>query len=180
MAKVLLVTGHSYQDYSVANKEIVKELTAAIPDVEVDNLAALYPDFKIDVEAEQQKLLAADTIIVQAPLFWYSMPALVMRWWEEVFTHGWAYGSTGTALKGKRIVFGITAGGPTEAYANNVMGITDQDILNRFRVSATFCNMEYLGGKFTGGLLNDGSGVLTDEARKAIREHVAWIADTIK
>lgn len=180
MAKVLLVTGHSYQDYSVANKEIVKQLQAAVPGLEVDNLAALYPDFQIDVKAEQEKLLNADVIIVQSPLFWYSMSALTLRWWEEVFAHGWAYGSEGTALKGKKIVFGITAGAPTEVYASNAMGITDKEILNRFKVSATFCNMEYLGGKLTGGLLNAGTGVLTDEASKAIEEHVQWIVDTIK
>ena len=49
MAKVLLVTGHSYQDYSVANKEIVKQLTEAIPGVEVDNLAELYPENKLNI-----------------------------------------------------------------------------------------------------------------------------------
>lgn len=179
MAKILLVTGHTYQDYSVANKEIVKELAAAIPSLEIDNLAELYPDFKIDVEAEQKKLLDADIIIVQSPLFWYSMSSIVMRWWEETFAHGWAYGSTGTALKGKKIVFGITAGAPTEVYTGGVMGITDQDILNRFKVSANFCNMEYLGGKFTGGLLNAGTGVLSEEALKAIHEHVDFIVKAI-
>ena len=64
MAKVLLVTGHSYQDYSVANKEIVKQLTEAIPGVEVDNLAELYPDFKIDIQAEQQRCQRRSFILV--------------------------------------------------------------------------------------------------------------------
>ena len=179
MGKILLVTGHTYQDYSVANKEIVKELAAAIPGVEIDNLAELYPDFKIDVAAEQKKLLEADVIIVQSPLFWYSMSSLVMRWWEETFAHGWAYGSTGEALKGKKIVFGITAGGPDEVYKKGLMGITDEDILNRFKVCANFCKMDYLGGKFTAGLLNTGTGVLTDEAKALVKEHVDWILKTI-
>ena len=93
--------------------------------------------------------------------------------------HGWAYGSTGTALKGKKIVFGITAGAPTDVYTSGACGITDKDILNRFKVSAGFCNMEYLGGRLTGGLLNAGTGVLSDDAKKAVKEHVDWIVKTI-
>ena len=163
MQKVLLVTGHTYPEFSVANKEIVKELTEAVSGIVVDDLAKLYPDFKIDVKTEQQKLLDADVIIIQSPLFWYSASSLIMRWWEETMAHGWAYGSTGTAVKGKKIVFGIT----------------DKDILNRFKVSAGFCNMEYLGGRLTGGLLNAGTGVLSDDAKKAVKEHVDWIVKTI-
>lgn len=179
MQKVLLVTGHTYPELSVANKEIVKELSEAIPSLVVDDLAKLYPDFKIDVKAEQQKLLDADVIIIQSPLFWYSASSLVMRWWEETMAHGWAYGSTGTALKGKKIVFGITAGAPTDVYTSGACGITDKDILNRFKISAGFCNMEYLGGRLTGGLLNAGTCVLSDDAKQAVKEHVDWIVKTI-
>jgi putative NADPH-quinone reductase len=103
-----------------------------------------------------------------------------MRWWEETFAHGWAYGSTGTALKGKKIIFGITAGAPTEIYQGGNLGITDQDILNRFKVSAVFCNMEYLGGVFTGGLLNAGSGHLSEAAARAVQEHVDKIVKLIR
>lgn len=179
MKKVLLVAGHTYPAISVANKEIVKELAAAIPGLVIDDLFEEYPDFKIDVKAEQQKLLDADVIIIQSPLFWYSASSLIMRWWEETMAHGWAYGSTGTALKGKKILFGITAGAPTEVYTSGACGITDKDILNRFKISAGFCNMEYLGGRLTGGLLNAGAGKLSPEALQAVHEHVEWIVNTI-
>ena len=78
MQKVLLVTGHTYPEFSVANKEIVKELTEAVSGIVVDDLAKLYPDFKIDVKTEQQKLLDADVIIIQSPLFWYSASSLII------------------------------------------------------------------------------------------------------
>ena len=151
MKKVLLVAGHTYPEISVANKEIVKELTAAIPGLVVDDLVKLYPDFKIDVKAEQQKLLDADVVIIQSPLFWYSASSIVMRWWEETMSHGWAYGSTGTAMKGKKIVFALTAGAPIDGYVTGDYGITDKEILNRFKVSADLCGMDYLGGRLTGG-----------------------------
>ncbi len=45
-----------------------------------------------DVRAEQQKLLWADTIIFQFPLWWYAMPAILKGWVDRVFTHHFAYG----------------------------------------------------------------------------------------
>ena len=95
--------------------------------------------------------LMADMIIVRSPLFWYSMSSLIMRWWEETFAHGWAYGSIGEALKGKKIIWYYCWWHPTELYASGVAGIMGEQIPNRFEVYAKFCQMDYLGGKLTGG-----------------------------
>lgn len=110
-------------------------------------------NFKNDGRTEQRKLLLldADMIIVQSPLFWYSMSSLIMRWWEETFAHGWAYGSIGEALKGKKIIWYYCWWHPTELYASGVAGIMGEQIPNRFEVYAKFCQMDYLGGKLTGG-----------------------------
>ena len=54
----------------------------------------LYPDFKIDVAEEQKHLAAADRIILQFPFYWYSTPALLKQWQDDVLTYGWAFGST--------------------------------------------------------------------------------------
>ena len=40
---------------------------------------------------------------------------------------------------------------PTELYASGVAGIMGEQIPNRFEVYAKFCQMDYLGGKLTGG-----------------------------
>ncbi|GGU97750.1 hypothetical protein GCM10010275_40320 [Streptomyces litmocidini] len=45
-----------------------------------------------DVAAEQEKLLRADTVIFQFPLWWYTMPAILKGWVDRVFTHRFAYG----------------------------------------------------------------------------------------
>jgi len=45
-----------------------------------------------DVLAEQEKLLWADTIIFQFPLWWYTMPAILKGWVDRVFTYHFAYG----------------------------------------------------------------------------------------
>ena len=69
MSKILLVLNHPNFKESFANKIIVKKLKALIPDIEFDHIDALYPDGKIDVKAEQEKLLRNDTIIFEFPMY---------------------------------------------------------------------------------------------------------------
>ena len=85
MKNVLIISGHTNLAASVANKTILETLNERLPEAEIVKLDELYPDFKIDVEAEQQKLLRADIIVLQFPLFWYSAPSILERWMEETF-----------------------------------------------------------------------------------------------
>jgi NAD(P)H dehydrogenase (quinone) len=79
-----------------------------------------------DVEAEQQKLLAADAVILQFPLWWFGMPAILKGWVDRVFAYGFAYGYKGAGnryrygdgmLKGKRALIQVTVGGPEKDYS---------------------------------------------------------------
>ncbi|TIU91871.1 MAG: NAD(P)H-dependent oxidoreductase, partial [Mesorhizobium sp.] len=45
-----------------------------------------------DVKAEIDKLLWADTLILQFPLWWYAMPAILKGWVDRVYAYGFAYG----------------------------------------------------------------------------------------
>jgi len=45
-----------------------------------------------DIALEQDKLRWADTVILQFPLWWYSMPAIMKGWVERVYAYGFAYG----------------------------------------------------------------------------------------
>ncbi|MFT4043121.1 MAG: NAD(P)H-dependent oxidoreductase [Gordonia sp. (in: high G+C Gram-positive bacteria)] len=82
-----------------------------------------------DVAVEQQKLLWADTVIFQFPLWWYTMPAILKGWVDRVFTFGFAYGvgehndtkygerfGEGT-LAGRRALLSVTVGGPRTHYS---------------------------------------------------------------
>lgn len=82
-----------------------------------------------DVKAEQAKLLWADVLILQFPLWWFSMPAILKGWVDRVYAYGFAYGvgehsdkrwgnryGEGT-LAGKRAMLIVTAGGWEEHYA---------------------------------------------------------------
>ena len=45
-----------------------------------------------EVAAEQAKLLWADAVIFQFPLWWYTMPAILKGWIDRVYAYGFAYG----------------------------------------------------------------------------------------
>ena len=104
MKKVLVISGHTDLATSVANKTILDTIGQYLPETEIVKLDTLYPDFKIDVDAEQQRLLKADIIVLQFPIFWYSAPSILERWMEETFRHGFSHGSTGNKLKGKKMI----------------------------------------------------------------------------
>ena len=47
---------------------------------------------------------------------WYSMPALMKLWLDEVLAHGWAYGEGGCALAGKCLWLVASTGGAEASY----------------------------------------------------------------
>ena len=78
MKRILIVSGHPDLNDSFANKTILEELSKLLPHAEFVYLDKLYPDFKIDVMAEQERLLRADIIVFQFPLFWRTVTAAQM------------------------------------------------------------------------------------------------------
>jgi len=94
-----------------------------------------------DIAREQQKLLWADVLILQFPLWWFSMPAILKGWVERVYAYGFAYGvgehsdthwgdryGEGT-LAGKRAMLIVTAGGWESHYGPRGINGPMDDIL---------------------------------------------------
>ncbi|HCI4637565.1 TPA: NAD(P)H-dependent oxidoreductase [Klebsiella quasipneumoniae subsp. quasipneumoniae] len=94
-----------------------------------------------DIAAEQEKLLWADTVIFQFPLWWFSMPAIMKGWIDRVYAWGFAYGvgehsdrhwgdryGEGTFV-GKRAMLIVTAGGWAEHYSSRGINGPIDDIL---------------------------------------------------
>ena len=89
-----------------------------------------------DVAAEQRKLLAADAVILQFPLWWFGMPAILKGWVDRVFAYGLAYGYRGAGnryrygeggLQGKRALLSVAVGGPAQDYSpRGINGPLDQ------------------------------------------------------
>lgn len=142
MKKILIVSGHPDLNDSFANKTILEETKELLPEAEFACLDKLYPDFRIDVQAEQERLLRADIIVLQYPLFWYSAPSLLHRWMEQTFTHGFSHGRTGDKLRSKQLVLSFTSGAPEEMYPMTDRSITPSTtschLTNRWRTSAAW------------------------------------------
>lgn len=47
---------------------------------------------RADIRAEQGKLLWSDTLVVQFPLWWFGMPAILKGWFDRLFVQGFAQG----------------------------------------------------------------------------------------
>ena len=146
MSKTLLVLFHPNFKNSFANKILVVKIKAKIPDIEIDNIHELYPDLKIDVKAEQEKLLKANTIILAFPMFWFSCPHFLSKWIEDVFAHGFAYGTNAYKLEGKKMILSMTMGGPKDEF----QGKFDLDrLIGHFEATALFVKMKFGGYAYT-------------------------------
>ena len=180
MANILIVSAHPRLEVdSVANKTIVEELTSLIPGAVVDQLDELYPDYRIDVAAEQAKLAAADVIVLQYPLWWYGWPSLLQKWVEDVVVRGFSHGSTGTALRGTKLVVSLTTGAAESYYDAQPGGI--EHFLAAVKATSALTGLEYAGilPLYGGSYANR-----TDEAARAdmikrSREHAARLAEFV-
>ncbi|HEX5458489.1 MAG TPA: NAD(P)H-dependent oxidoreductase [Steroidobacteraceae bacterium] len=94
-----------------------------------------------DVAEEQRRLLAADVLLLQFPLWWFHMPAILKGWVDRVFAYGFAYGvgehsdrrwgdryGDGT-FKGKRAMLIVTAGGWAPHYSERGVNGRMEDLL---------------------------------------------------
>jgi glutathione-regulated potassium-efflux system ancillary protein KefF len=112
---VLVLAAHPDWRASRVNRRLF-DAARESPSAAVRDLYSLYPDFDIDVPAEQAAAQAAQLIVLLHPFQWYSMPPLQKLWFDEVLTYGWAYGHQGTALQGRDLWLVTTTGGPEESY----------------------------------------------------------------
>ena len=144
MANVLILFAHPALEKSRVHKRLLAQIPAGT-EVRLHDLYEHYPNFDIDIAYEQQLLLQHDVIVFQHPLYWYSSPAIIKQWQDLVLEHGWAYGSKGTALRGKKWLQVVSSGGSAEAYketGRNKFPLTQY--LLPFRQTATLCGMEFL------------------------------------
>lgn len=111
----LILLAHPQRAHSRVNHALAE--AAAGAGFAVRDLYALYPDYLIDVPAEQAALADADLVVWLHPIHWYGMPPLMKLWLDEVFSFGWAYGPGGQALRGKDLWLATTTGGPESSYA---------------------------------------------------------------
>ena len=144
MNKILILFAHPALSRSRVNRTLIRGIDT-IDGVTFRDLYEIYPEFGIDVDAEQELLNTHDTIIFQHPFYWYSIPSILKEWQDLVLEHGWAYGSDGNALAGKRFFCVVTTGGAGEAYKiGGYNRFTIRQLLSPIEQTAYLCKMKYL------------------------------------
>ncbi len=111
---VYVLAAHPNLRESRVNRRL-QDVARALPGVDFNDLYTSSPDYDIDVPAEQARAQAAQLIVLLHPIQWYSMPALMKLWLDEVLAVGWAYGG-GTALHGKDLWLVASTGGSEASY----------------------------------------------------------------
>jgi len=134
--KILIVLAHPDINNSNVNKRWKQELEKYPNDIIIHELYEEYPNWNIDVEKEQRLLESSNYIIFQFPVYWYSYPPLLKKWLDDVFTHGWAYGSKGNKLKGKKIGLAMSIGDKEENYLHTgSVGFTVDEVVTPFKAT---------------------------------------------
>lgn len=144
MNRILVLFAHPLLEKSRVHRRLLREVPE-LPGITVHDLYEAYPTFDIDIAREQELLLAHDLVVLQHPFYWYSTPAIVKQWEDLVLEHGWAYGSQGTALRGKKMLSLVTTGGGAAAYRRGGYNrFTVRELLAPIEQTAALCGMEYL------------------------------------
>lgn len=173
--KTVIIFSHSYFENSVSNKAIL-EILQKEENLEIRHLEALYPDGNIDVEAEQKALVAADIIIFQHPFFWYNVPAMLKKWIDEVMAYGFAYGSEGDKLKGKKFIHSFTTGGPKEGYSSEgYVGAKVEDLILPIKQMARLVQLDYQKPVIAHGL----NAMMNPNAKEQAQAHTQKIIESI-
>jgi glutathione-regulated potassium-efflux system ancillary protein KefF len=145
-ADIYVLAAHQAWRESRVNRPLM-EAARALPRVQLQDLYSSYPDYAIDVAAEQSALARARLVVLLHPIQWYSMPALQKLWLDEVLSYGWAYGEgeSSRALQGKDLWLVASTGGPEDSYHPQGYNRYFFDaFLPPYEQTAALCGMRFL------------------------------------
>jgi len=143
--KTLVIVVHPDVENSVINKRWIAELDRYADKFDVHQLYKAYPEEKIDVLAEQKLIEQYNKIVFQFPFYWFSAPPLLKKWFDEVLTYGWAYGSkSGYKVGDKKIGLAITAGIDADEYTpHGIYKYTLQELTAPFELTFNYIRADY-------------------------------------
>ncbi|WP_159881566.1 NAD(P)H-dependent oxidoreductase [Paenibacillus puerhi] len=169
--KTLVIVSHPNLTSSRINQAWVEALQKH-DDLTIHQLYKAYPDETIDIAREQKLLEAHDRIIFQYPLYWYSTPPLLKKWFDVVLQYGWAYGPGGDNMQGKEIGAAISTYGSTASYQpGGANRFTIEEILRPIEALSHFISATYLP-PFS---FSDVSNVTDEQLEQSIIDYVNHI-----
>ena len=121
--------------------------------------------FSADIESEIEKLEWCDLLILQFPLWWFGLPAVLKGWVDRVFAMGRTYGGgriyEDGVYRGKRVLLSLSTGGPEEGYSEGVARGDMTAILLPIHRSMLFVGFDILAPQLVYGPVR-----MTDEERE--------------
>ena len=139
--RTLVLLAHPDPAGSRVNSALA-DAVRGLDDVTVRDLSLARRADGFDVAEEQRLLVEHDTVVLQFPWYWYSVPGILKEWMDQVLLHGFAYGSDGTKLHGKTLQLVTTTGGPGESYRpGGYNRFTMSDLLRPLDATAHLCGM---------------------------------------
>ena len=167
-----MILAHPKIEESIGNK-VISEIVAKESNIIVRDLHQLYPNFKIDVKAEQEALMEVETIVFQYPLYWYSTPAILKEWIDQVFQYGFAFGHD-SILNNKKIIASITIGSPEAQYPKEVR----EKILFPIKGLTNYCGLDFKGEVFSFNI-NNYTPEAGEKAIESAKQHVTKLLTMI-
>jgi glutathione-regulated potassium-efflux system ancillary protein KefF len=163
---IVVIYAHPYPSRSRACRALI-EAIATLPDLEVRSLYDLYPDFDIDVAAEQEALARAQLIVWMHPFYWYSVPGMLKHWFDKVLERGWAYGTGGSALARKHCLWVAAVGGERDTYSTSGTNLQPFGrYVDPVEQTARYCGMEWEEPFVVFGSQSLSDAALADEATR--------------
>ena len=139
--RTLVLLAHPDLDGSRVNSALA-DAVRDLDGVTVRDLATVRRAHGFDVAEEQRLLVEHDTVVLQFPWYWYSVPGILKEWMDQVLLRGFAYGSEGTQLHGKTLQVVTTTGGPGESYQpGGYNRFTMSELMRPIDATAHLCGM---------------------------------------
>lgn len=177
MSRVLVLHAHPSPTRSRVNAGMA-DTASRVDGVTVVDLYASYPRYDIDIDTEQERLLAHEVLVLQFPFHWYSAPSIVKLWLDLVLEYGFAYGKGGMLLEGKSLLVATSAGGAEEGYAlAGANRFPIRTLLSPFEQTARLCGMRYLAPYVLFSSLRAATGAVLDEHLTLYRELLGALVD---
>ncbi len=136
--KKLLIVAHPSYEHSHNIKELVEYIKHHAKNTDIHFLD---PKGNFNIQKEQELITKYGTITFAFPMWWYSYPWTLTKWFDEVITPEFAYSFKGNLdgykLRHKKFSYIVSAGSPSVVYAGHDSG-------NKHRVEEYFNGLDSL------------------------------------
>ncbi|MDV2884630.1 NAD(P)H-dependent oxidoreductase [Alkalihalophilus pseudofirmus] len=153
MRNLLIINGHDYYERAQGqlNNTMVKHITELTP----KEYEVIHTDIikGYHVNEEIQKFKWADVVIIQAPIYWFSLPGILKKYIDDVFVPGVFFGKakkfgTGGKFNEKEYMLSVTWGARESAFNGMkddfLEGLSEDQVLLSIHKTFEYCGFNKL------------------------------------